>query len=146
MSHTSKVWDIYNGFFMKRLLTILAVLAFFAAMFSCNEVDNNGKTTIIRDSLVNVLPTWQSCRIHVSDDNTNMRIVVGDLTLYKATDEVKNKKAQEVAQLALRIYGKGNYLEKGTFIVTADINNKIDTPSDGVSIPIDFSAMKKAGY
>jgi hypothetical protein len=131
---------------MKRLLTVFATLAFFATMLSCNEVDNDGKTRIIQDSLINVLPTWQALHIKVDDNNTNMRIVVGDATFYKASDDVKNKKKDELAEMVMRIYGKGNYLEKGTLIVTEDIRNKSDTPKDGISIPIDFSAVKKVVF
>jgi len=112
-------------------------------MNSCDDAENDGKTRVIQDSLVNVLPTWQALKIKVDDNKTNMHIVVGDATFYKASDDVKNKKADELAKMILRIYGKDNYLEKGTLIITADIRNKIDTPADGVSIPIDFSALKK---
>jgi hypothetical protein len=133
---------------MKRLsaflgaITTLTIFVSSCSMFS--GADNDGKTRIIQDSLVNVLPTWQALKIKVDDNNTNMHIVVGDATLYKASDDVKKSKADEVAHLVLRIYGKGNYLEKGTFTVTADTKNTSETPADGVNVPIDFSGLKKS--
>jgi hypothetical protein len=130
---------------MKRLFLFFAALFITATIFSCKEGDYEAKSLIVQDSLVNVLPTWQALKIKLGENNTNMRIVVGDATLYKASDDVKKQKAQEVAKLVLRIYGPGNYLEKGNLIITADVRNKSENPQDGINIPIDFAALKKAG-
>ena len=129
---------------MKKLLLPVLLISV-TSFFSCKEgVDNDGKTRIIQDSLNSVLPTWQALKIKV-EDNTNMKIVVGDATFYKASADVKAKKAEALGEMVLRIYGKGNYLEKGTLIVTSDVKNNSETPADGISVPIDFSEMKKAG-
>src|SRR4051812_33780171 len=108
---------------MKFLIPL--ALVFFTCLFACNDkADNDGKSRIIHDSLVNVLPTWQALKVEIDDNKTDMLIVVGDASLYKASDEVKKQKAAEVAQMVLRIYGPNNYLEKGKFIVTANIKNE----------------------
>ena len=127
---------------MKSSLAVIALASFFF-LFSCNEIDVDGKTRVIQDSLVKILPTWQALKIKVGDNNTSMLIVVGDASLYKATDGEKVQKATEVGQMVLRIFGKGNYLKKGNLIVTADIHNSSENPPDGVSIPIDFASLKK---
>ncbi len=130
---------------MKRLFIPLIVVVI-TTFFSCNDrMENDGKTTVVHDSLVNVLPTWQALKVKVSDDKTDMLIVVGDATLYKASDEVKKQKAEEVAKMVLRIYGPNNYLEKGNLIITANIRNEDEAPADGIKIPMDFAGMKKAG-
>ena len=129
---------------MKRLIPL--VLVVLVALFSCNEkAENDGKTTVVHDSMATVLPTWQALKVKVSDDKNDMLIVVGDATLYKASDEVKKQKAEEVAKMVLRIYGPNNYLEKGKLIITADIKNEAEAPADGITLPLDFAAMKKAG-
>lgn len=132
---------------MKRLFLLSVFAALMLAMFSCNEMnDNNGKTLILKDSLVNVLPTYEAVHIKVNDDHDFMLIVVGDVTFYKASPEEKTRKAEEVGKMVLRIYGKDNYLKKGSLIVTKDNRNTSDNPADGISTPIDFEALKKVVY
>lgn len=128
-----------NGF----LALVGAIMIFMLP--SCEMNDNDGKTRIIQDSLVNVLPTWQALKIKV-EDHTVMNIIVGDATFYKASPDEKNKKAEEVGRMVERIYGKDNMLQKGNLIVTSDIRNESENPKDGIQIPIDFSALKKAVY
>ncbi len=129
---------------MKKLLFILAPALFAFSMFSCKEIaDTSGKTTIVHDSMVNVLPTWQSLKIKLNDDQDEMLIVVGDASFYKATPEEKTRKAEEAGKMILRIYGKDNYLRKGELIVTKDLRNESWAPADGISTPIDFELLKR---
>ena len=127
---------------MRPILLFIALMSIFG-MYSCHEMDVEGKSAIVHDSLVNIFPRWQALKIEVGDNNTSMLIVMGDATFYNAPQEEKNKKATELGQMVLRIFGKGNYLEKGTLIVTSDIHNNSKTPPDGISIPIDFATLKK---
>ena len=127
---------------MKSILSFIAIVSVFA-LYSCNEVDYESKKLVIQDSLVNVFPRWQALKLEIGDNNTSMLIVIGDATFYNAPQEEKSKKAEELGRMILRILGKGNYLETGNFIVTADIHNTSRTPPDGISIPIDFTALKK---
>ena len=128
---------------MRSLLIFVAIMGVLV-QFSCNQVDVDGKTLILQDSLATVLPTWQALKVKVGENNTSMLIVVGDASLYKAPDAEKSKRAQELGKMVLRIFGKGNYLEKGNLVITADIHNTSETPADGVNIPIDFTALKQA--
>jgi Ribonuclease G/E len=132
---------------MKKLVPgILVVLAAFAFPACKEGNDNDGKTNILQDSVINVLPTWQAFHANIYDNRAGINIVVGDLTFYKASPADKAKKAEELGKMILRIYGKGNYLEKGTLIVTNDIRNKDEAPKDGITTPIPIAELKKAGY
>ncbi len=128
---------------MRAFLSFIAVVSIIG-LYSCDETEMDAKSRVVQDSLVNILPTWQALKIKVGDNNSNMLIVVGDATFYKASDDQKAKKANELGQMVLRIYGKGNYLEKGNLIVTGDIHNTSETPPDGIAIPLDFAALKKS--
>jgi len=129
---------------MKKLLTLIFI-GLIGAMPSCKEMnDNDGKTQIVQDSLINVFPTWQALKIKIDDNRTEMNIIIGDAAFYKASPEVKNQKAIELGKMVLRIYGKDNYLEKGNLTVTKDIHNTSETPADGITVPINFSELKKA--
>jgi hypothetical protein len=132
---------------MKKVFLGLALAAAVFAVPSCKEGNNNdGKTTIIQDSLINVLPTWQALKIKIDDNRTEMNVIVGDASFFKASADAKAKKADELCKMILRIYGKGNYLKKGSLIVTADVHNTSETPADGISTPLPFTELKKAGY
>ena len=120
-------------------ITIVAVFA----LYSCNEVDYDSKKQVIQDSMLNVFPRWQALKLELGDNNTTMLIVMGDATFYNAPQEEKNKKAEELGQMILRILGKGNYLEKGKLIVTADIHNSSETPPDGILFPLTLPRSKK---
>jgi hypothetical protein len=124
-------------------LSLLAVVLVFS-MHSCDRIgDISGKSQIVKDSLVNIFPTWQSAKITIGDNNTSMSVVIGDATFYNAPDDVKKAKAVELGKMVLRICGKENFLEKGELIVTADIRNISASPTDGKVVPIDFTALKK---
>lgn len=130
---------------MKKLLIAFLFAGAIASMNACKEApDNSGKTTVIEDSLNTVLPTWNALHIKVSEDNRDMNIIIGDPVFYSASPEAKAQKTGELAKMILRIYGPNNELEKGTLVVTKDIHNKGEQPKDGITIPIDFAALKKA--
>jgi hypothetical protein len=129
---------------MKHIHILLLLLLPLVTLCSCDEMtDNDGKTRIIQDSLNTVLPTWQALKIKVENDRTEMNVVVGDATFYKASPEVKKQKAEELGKMILRIYGKDSYLKKGSLTVTADIRNQSEHPEDGIIVPIDFTALKE---
>jgi len=132
---------------MKRILFASIFLSSSVFLYSCKEVnENDGKTRVIQDSLINVLPTWQALKIKVEEDRSKMIIVVGDQQFYNASPDEKSKKAEKLGEMILRIYGKDNYLEKGALIVTKDVQNQSETPTDGISTPIDFVSLKKVVY
>ena len=131
---------------MRNLFLMFAAIASLFTVSSCKEgADNDGKTVIIQDSLSTVFPTWQALKIKVEDNRTEMTVVIGDATFYNASADVKSKKADDLAHLILRIYGKDNYLEKGKLVVTKDVHNTSETPADGIAMPMNFAEMKKAG-
>lgn len=131
---------------MKKLLGTLGLFALLAFGACKPGADYSGRTPVIQDSMAKVIPTYQSLRISVSDDWTQLNIIVGDPALYASSAEEKTKKADEVAKLVLRIYGKGNYLSKGNLVVTKNTRNTEDNPADGIATPFDFEGLKKQGF
>ncbi len=123
-------------------LVIASFLLF--SMPSCKDGMNwDSVKHKMEDSLITILPTWQSLTLKPESDGTKLLIVVGDATLYKATPDQKAKKAAEVGKMILRVVGENNYLESGSFIVTANVRNDVENPADGIVTPIDFVAIKK---
>jgi hypothetical protein len=91
-----------------------------------------------------MFPTFRALHIDLNEDWTEITVVIGDPNFYGASAEEKNKKAEELGKMIVRIYGTENYLDKGTLVVTKDVNNTSNTPADGISVPIDLKALKKA--
>lgn len=129
---------------MKKTLCLGLLALFFFAMFSCKEVNNAGKSRILEDSMVKVFPAYQSLHIELNSDETEITVVVGDQQFYPASAEEKSKKADELGRMIVRIYGKENYLNKGTLIATKDPRNTSIAPSDGIATPMDIEGLKKA--
>lgn len=130
-----------------RIVPLLAAAAIGALLCSSckEEADaNDGKTLVIQDSLSTVLPTWQALKVKL-ENKSHMNVIVGDAKLYTATPEEKAKKAEELGKMILRIYGKNNLLEDGNLVVTKNVRNQSETPEDGISTPIPFAELKKAG-
>ena len=130
---------------MKQLFYAAIVAAALFSLPSCKDMEeNDGKTTILYDSISNVLPTVQAIRAHVDEDKSRMRVIVGDLTFYNASAAEKEKKAAELGKMILRIYGPNNLLTHGSLTVTKNVRNTEDEPKDGITTPIDFEGLKKA--
>ena len=128
---------------MRTVLSLLAIVLI-CSLHSCDRIgDISGKSQIVKDSLVNIFPTWESAKIIIGDNNTTMSVVIGDAAFYKSPDDEKKAKALELGKMVLRICGKDNFLEKGYLVVTADVRNISASPTDGISVPIDFTALKK---
>ena len=128
---------------MKRIILILLAAAGSLVVPGCKEMENDGKTLIVQDSLATVFPTYQSVKILIDEDRSHMKLVIGDVTFYSASPEEKAKKAREYGLLVERIYGKGNLLKRGEVVVTKDPRNTEMEPKDGVSTPIPFDELKK---
>ncbi len=128
---------------MKRIVLMLFVAVGLFAMPSCKEMENDGKTLTVQDSLATVFPTYQSVKILVDEDHSHMKLVIGDVAFYNSTPEEKTKKTREYGQMVERIYGPGNLLKRGEVTVTKDPRNTDMEPKDGITTPIPFDELKK---
>ncbi len=132
---------------MKKLFSITIFVTVISLLYACGDrTANDGKTNIIRDSMVNLLPNYRAVHINVSEDRSELTVVVADTKFYPASAEERSKKAEELGKMILRIYGKDNYLQKGSLVLTKDINNTSDAPADGIKTPIDFEGLKKVVF
>jgi len=126
---------------MKRfVLPVVIAAVVFCNFTSCKEGDvaSDAKWPILKDSLANIFPTWQSANIYKQQDNTIADVVIGDKIFYTASPEEKAKKAALLGQMIQRIYGTDGHFEKGELVVTKDVKNTSQHPADGVSTPIPF--------
>lgn len=132
---------------MKKIICAITIICAVFTFSACDGGhDNDGKTNVINDSISNIFPSCQAFHANIYDNREGINIVLGDLTFYKASEEERKRKADELAKMILRIYGKDNYLKRGTLIVTKDIRNTSEAPTDGITTPIPITELKKAGY
>lgn len=128
---------------MKRIVLALCVAVGLLAVPSCKEVENDGKSQVVQDSLAIVFPTYQSVKILIDEDHSHMKLVIGDAGFYSSSADEKAKKAIEFGELVERIYGPGNQLRRGEIVVTKDPRNTELEPKDGISTPIPFDKVKR---
>ncbi len=129
---------------MKSLCLSLLAIIVAVSFYSCKNGELVGKTKVIEDSLITIFPTWQSAKIGLHDNYTNVTVVIGDATFYKAADDVKKAKAIELGKMILRVCGKDNTLETGSLTVTADVINQSESPADGIKVPIDIEGLRRS--
>ena len=126
----------------KFLLPILAVAI--VAISSCkDEADYLPYESAMRDSIFSAYPTTvASIHLHATD-KTDLRIVLGGQKLYTSAQEERQKMADDLGRMAIRIFGKDSYLKTGVLILTKNEQNTLDTPADGISTKINIEALRK---
>ena len=131
---------------MKQSLLLIAIASSLVFTPSCKDVDASDTPSqeMLRDSLFRNYPTIASISLGV-EGRSDLTVTIGDPVLYAASDDKKKKEADEIGHMALRIFGKDNFLEKGKLVISKDQKNKKIDPPDGITIPIDIEGMKKAG-
>jgi hypothetical protein len=130
---------------MKRILLAASVSLALFSLPSCKDDTGTDapQITKLTDTLLKAYATVGSVKVQV-EDRTQINVVLGDAHLYAASEADKAKTAKEVGQLAVSIFGKDTYLQKGKLIVTKNERNTLLTPPDGQSTPIDIKAIKEA--
>jgi hypothetical protein len=129
---------------MQKIWLPLIILFVIVAASSCKDEDTDmAHMTQLQDSINTHYPTAQG--IHINpEDRENLIVVLGDLTLYPASADVKQREATDIGKMAVSIFGKDSYLRKGKLVVTKDIHNTSNEPADGITVNINIDSLKKA--
>ena len=109
------------------------------AFSSCQNMDGkeNPNTQVFQDSIFNKYSDGGEITVQLQYQ-TNLYATFWNKSMFNADDASRQNKAYEIAQMALRIYGKDNTLEKIKVIVTKDKQS----PQKEVDINLD--SLKKA--
>jgi len=131
---------------MKKLLVPLVVLLVIAAMSACNDEETDSQNVQqLYDSIGVYYPTAQAIRINPLD-RENLIVVLGDLSLYNAPPEVRQSAATKIGTIAVGLWGKHSYLKKGSLVITRDLRNEKNDPSDGIATPINIDSLRKVMF
>ncbi len=124
---------------MKNILLVGMFCAVFAALHSCKsgEASNMPQMQMLRDSIFNTYATVGAIKMKV-ENGSHLHLVLGDAKLYAATTQDQQKEADDIAKLALRIFGKESSLRTGKLIVTKNERNEDEQPKDGKEVPMHF--------
>lgn len=108
------------------------IVVVLALMASCgNNEGNMVKMNQMKDSIFAAYPTIAAVTINVQNGN-NLVIALGSEDLYKAGDAERQKVADEMSEMAGRIFGKENKLEHGKIMVTKNEMNQEAEPADAL--------------
>jgi hypothetical protein len=127
---------------MRKYILPFASLVLLSVMSACqDEASYMPQIEQMKDSIFNAYPTVGAITIKV-EDKTNLKVVLGDERLYGAAAEARQKEANELGLMAIRIFGKDSHLRAGALIVTKDMKNNSEKPADGIVTPINIDSLK----
>lgn len=128
---------------MKSLFKIILSVLFVTLIVSCTTSEGNMKVMAqMKDSIFATNPRIASIIINVQN-NDNLVIALGSEDLYGADELKRQQVANNIAAMALRLFGKDNKLEHGKIIVTKNEMNQEAEPSNGLVSQMDFVSAKK---
>lgn len=128
---------------MKKIaLTIVMGCAVFV-WAACNQPKelNMAQVHQLEDSIPHLVPGASTIHTLV-EQNTQLKVIVGDVSFYDAPADKKQAAAQAVGRAALHIFGKD--ISEGQLIITKDLNNSQGVPADGVATDMQIDAQKKS--
>lgn len=129
---------------MKSMFKIIVSGLMLALIVSCRNSEGNMKVmNQMKDSIFAANPTVASIIINVQN-NDNLVIALGSEDLYGADEMKRQQIANNIAAMALRLFGKDNKLEHGKIIVTKNEMNQEAEPSNGLVSQMDFVSARKA--
>jgi len=125
---------------MKKYALILPVL--FLSMFSCKEAgDNTLNMKTMEELLYKNYPSVNRVSVEV-EENSNVYITLGDEHLYSLSGAEKQKIVNDLGPEIIRIFDKGNWLNKGR--ITFAKQESTLQYTDSVVYTIDLDSLKKA--
>jgi len=127
---------------MNRLFLVSITFIIFFAACKDDEGSHMAYMEKIKDTVFKSYPTVAGVTVKVSDDGKEISIVLGDKHLYNASPETQQKEANDVAAMALNIFGKDNLLKKGTVIISKDEKNEQPAATDSKTIIINLDSLK----
>jgi hypothetical protein len=117
---------------MNTFRTIIAALITIFTMNSCSSgTGNMAQMNQLKDSIFAAYPTVAAVTVNVQNDN-NLLIAVGSEDLYRADAAQRQLIADEMASMALRIFGDKSKLEHGKMLVTRNEMNQDAEPTDAL--------------
>ena len=129
---------------IKRIFLPAIVVLFFVLMSSCGEESSYmPQIAEMKDSIFKAYPTTVASILIDVDNKTKLNIVLGGEALYKTEADKRQKMANDLGLMAVRIFGKDSYLKTGQLVITKDEKNSLVTPPDGLSVPINIDSLKK---
>lgn len=127
-----------------KIVSVVALLSLTAGVAGCDgeKTLNMAQVHQLEDSVAKEIPSIATIQTKVVD-NSNLKVIIGDVKFYTASPEQKQQAAVRVGQMALQIFGADNRLVKGTLVVTKDLRNNDEVPADGVSTDMKIDSLKK---
>jgi hypothetical protein len=131
---------------MKITFALIAVVMMCALLPACKNMEEGTDMAGIQQMKDSVMAHYANVgSIYVDvKDRKDLVVVLGDAVLYGSSADQKAKTANAMGLMALRMFGKDNQLEKGSLVVTKDIKNSVENPTDGITVAINIDSLRKA--
>lgn len=129
---------------MKTLNTILAALFTVSLLASCKSTDTSYMqyNEQMKDSIFKAYPTVNSVTIE-EEDGAVLKVTLGDAHLFSASPADRQKVANEIGMMALRIFPKDNNIDKGQLLVSKDEKSVEVNASQAQKCDINIDSLRK---
>jgi hypothetical protein len=132
---------------MKKLLLLPVIIVLLStALFSCKEykkIDMETQVPKIEDGVPKIIPGVATIHTYQDDDYTKVKLIIGSESFYNAGADEKQAAAIKAGQLILNVLGPDNNLFKGTLIITENISDRTENPTDGINIDMKIDSLRK---
>ncbi len=131
---------------MKNLIVLSAITACILFFSACKDPDAayTQYSEQMKDSIFKSYPTVAGITIEVKD-RTALDITLGSVDLFKTSDAEREKTANELGMMALRLYPKDNSFEKVRLIVSRDEKSEHVNIAEAKISNINLDSLRKLG-
>lgn len=129
---------------MKKSL-LVAIACIYIIGSGCKDTTESNMQYIgdMKDSIFKTYPNVASVTIEVKDNKT-LDVTLGDVQLFKATDIKRQQVANELGQMALRIFPKNTEIEKGEIVISDDEKSTVIDRSNAKIVAINIDSLRKS--
>jgi hypothetical protein len=130
---------------MKSILMLLSITGCILFISSCKdtEADYSQYDEQMKDSIFKYYPSVAGITIEIKDRN-ELDITLGSVDMFKTANAERQKTANELGMMALRLYPKDNSFEKALLIVSKDEKSEHVNMAEAKLSNINIDSLRKA--
>jgi hypothetical protein len=130
---------------MKNTITLLFITTATLFISSCKDTETSYTqySEQMKDSIFQSYPTVAGITIEIKD-RTQLDITLGSADMFTKSDAERQKTANELGMMALRLYPKDNSFEKAQLIVSKDEKSEHVNIAESKISNINIDSLRKA--
>ena len=130
---------------MTKFALALPAIALLIATASCRDFSGEShmqQMSAMKDSIFKIYPHVASVLMNVQ--NQALLVTLGSKSMAAYSTDQRQKLANELGAMTLRLFGKDKSPEQEKLIITPNERNDLAEPGDGVTTVINMDSLQKA--